>query len=232
MQGSPCKGPHSDFLRSLTLDGAGMRRSVAPSPNILLNLLRASAAHTRDYFPFTRKDRTSASCVALLFCGAETFCKDVAGLLSPRPRFLSCRKERNQRFAKEEVSSLETPLRGKTAPLLSALSYFSVCGPENGQSPFSKLLRRKILSPPDCSASRRMSGIAPTTSGSKRLRHLCFSLGSGVSKGACPFRRKSKNQKVFGAPFVHFLAIGNGPRGAGAGSPPANRSLQGLPCNK
>ena len=46
----------------------------------------------------------------------ESSYKDLfAGLLSPRPRFLSSRKERNQRFAKEEVSSLETPLRG-TSP--------------------------------------------------------------------------------------------------------------------
>ena len=61
---------------------------------------------------------------------------------------------------------MDSPLRGKTAPLLSALSRFSVCGPENGQSPFSVLLRRKILprelceakfSPPICSTSERMS---------------------------------------------------------------------------
>ena len=34
---------------------------------------------------------------------------------------------------------METPLRGKTAPLLSVLPYFFVCGPENGQGPFSEL---------------------------------------------------------------------------------------------
>ena len=34
--------------------------------------------------------------------------------------------------------------RGKTAPLLSALSYFFMCGPENGQSPFSKLSARTL----------------------------------------------------------------------------------------
>ena len=38
---------------------------------------------------------------------------------------------------------METPLKGKTAPLLSALSCFSVCGLENGQSPFSELLHNK-----------------------------------------------------------------------------------------
>ena len=64
---------------------------------------------------------------------------NLAGLRGPHPRFLSSRKERNQRFAKEEVSSLDSPLRGKTAPLLSVLPYFFVCGPENGQGPFSEL---------------------------------------------------------------------------------------------
>ena len=80
------------------------------------------------------KDRTFTFCIAQLFCVRSrewtrsilrTFCETsfagrflqdrFAGLLSPRPRFLSSRKERNQRFAKEEVSSLETPLRG-TSP--------------------------------------------------------------------------------------------------------------------
>src|SRR5699024_9512652 len=46
---------------------------------------------------------------------SELFIRSIAGLLSPHPRFLSCRKERNQRFAKEEVSSLDSPLRG-TSP--------------------------------------------------------------------------------------------------------------------
>ena len=69
----PIVGLRSHILRKDPFVGAGMRRSDAPSPNILLNL---------------------------------------AGLLSPRPRFLSCRKERNQRFAKEEVSSLDSPLEG------------------------------------------------------------------------------------------------------------------------
>ena len=31
------------------------KETKVPSPNILLNFLRAYAAHTRDYFPFTRK---------------------------------------------------------------------------------------------------------------------------------------------------------------------------------
>ena len=97
----------------------------------------------------SEKEQRSFSCLYYLKCDfAESGSpyKNVAGLLSPRPRFLSSRKERNQRFAKEEVSSLETPLRGKTAPLLPAFSCFSVCGPENGQSPFSELFCRKVTS--------------------------------------------------------------------------------------
>ena len=91
---------------------------------------------------------------------SELSAKPFAGLLSPRPRFLSCRKERNQRFAKEEVSSLETPLRG-----------FS-----------PRELRKAKFSPPVCSASKQMSGFAPATSGSKRLRRCSFYPRSGVSK--------------------------------------------------
>ena len=34
---------------------------------------------------------------------------------------------------------MDSSLRGKTAPLLSVLPYFFVCGPENGQGPFSEL---------------------------------------------------------------------------------------------
>ena len=43
------------ILRNDPFVGAGMRMDKAHSPNILLNLLRASAARTRDSFPFTRK---------------------------------------------------------------------------------------------------------------------------------------------------------------------------------
>ena len=96
----------------------------------------------------------------------EGSCMNLAGLLSPRPRFLSSRKERNQRFAKEEVSSLDSPLRG-TSP---------------------RELREAKFSPPVCSAGKQMSGFAATTSGSMKLRRCRFSLRSGVSKGACPFR--------------------------------------------
>ena len=126
LQGSPC-GPLFAKVRRMKLVSFScphhLKLDFAESPSAGLRSLHC------DYFPFTRKNRTSAFYVVILFCVRsrewakpilQTFCKNLAGLLSPRPRFLSCRKERNQRFAKEEVSSLETPLRGKTAPLLSA----------------------------------------------------------------------------------------------------------------
>ena len=170
-------------------------------------------------------DRTSAFCVVMLFCVRSgewtksilrTFCEtSFAGrflqeqcrLAQPAPRLLSFHEESNQRRAKEEVSSLDSPLRG-TSP---------------------RELRKAKFSPPVCSASKQMSGFASTTSGSRRLRRCSNFLGSGVSKGACPFRWRSRNQVVPCAPFVHFLAIGNGPRGAGAGSLPANRFCRNLP---
>ena len=101
-------------------------------------------------------------------------CINLAGLLSPRPRFLSSRKERNQRFAKEEVSSLETPLRG-----------FS-----------PRELREAKFSPPVCSASRRMSGVAPAASGSKWVcRAYLLPLQWGI-KGACPLREVFQTSEV------------------------------------
>ena len=72
----------------------------------------------------------------------EPFCR-----VAPRPctpGLLSFHEESNQRRAKEDVSSLETPLRGKTAPMPSARSEFFVCGPENGRSPFSELLQSSL----------------------------------------------------------------------------------------
>src|SRR5699024_12065075 len=64
-----------------------------------------------------------------------------AGLRGPHPRLLSFHEESNQSRAKEEVSSLDSPPRG-----------FS-----------PRELRLAKFSPPDCSASRRMSGVVPTT---------------------------------------------------------------------
>ena len=128
-------------------------------------LLWACADRTCGYFPFTRKDRTSASCVILFFCGAETFCKNFAGLRSPYPRLLSFHEESNQRRAKEEVSSLDSPLRG-TSP---------------------RELREAKFSPPVCSASRRMSGIAPATSDSRVPSSSAASAVTvGFQKGLAP----------------------------------------------
>ena len=176
-------------------------------------------------FGFSSKgqDRTSAFCVALLFCVRSrewtksilrTFCKNLAGLLSPRPRFLSCRKERNQRFAKEEVSSLETPLRG-TSP---------------------RELRKAKFSPPVCSDNKQMSGIVPTTSGSRWSRRCKFSLGSGVSKGACPFRWGCRDQEVLTVSLVTFFTQ-ESHRGVERVAPQCScrdfpaTFLQKLPCN-
>ena len=100
-------------------------------------------------------------------------------------------------------------------------------------------LRKAKFSPPDCSANRRISSIAPATSGSRVPSSSAFTsnMQSGFQKGLAPFVKffkllNSKNQEVFGAPFVHFLAIGNGPRGAGAGSLPAKKVMQELSCNE
>ena len=98
---------------------------------------------------------------------SEHSSKPFAGFRSPRPRFLSSRKERNQRFAKEEVSSLDSSPRG-----------FS-----------PRELRKAKFSPPDCSASRRISSIAPATSGSRvpSSSALTSNMQSGFQKGLAPF---------------------------------------------
>ena len=106
-----------------------------------------------------------------------------------------------------------------------------------GTSP--RELRKAKFSPPVCSANRRISSIAPATSGSRVPSSSAFTsnMQSGFQKGLAPFVKffkllNSKNQEVFGAPFVHFLAIRNGPRGAGAGSLPAKKVMQELSCNE
>ncbi len=116
------------ILRNDPFVGAGMRMGKAHSPNILLNLLRASAARTRDSFPFTRKG--------------------IKGV--PKRRY----------------------------PLWKHLW--------RGTSP--RELRFAKFSPPVCSTSKQMSGIAPTTSGNKWLRRYSSFLGSvGFQKGLAPF---------------------------------------------
>ena len=107
---------------------------------------------------------------------------------------------------------MDSPLRGKTAPLLSALPYFFVCGPENGQSPFSELLHHnatpsgtsqsEVLSP---YLLRQQEDVRYCTCrfGQQEVTSLqILSWENGVSKGACPFRWNSKNQEVFGVLFV------------------------------
>ena len=138
---------------------------------------------------------------------SPNFLQEHRGAPRSTPRLLSFHEESNQRRAKEEVSSLETPLRG-TSP---------------------RELRKAKFSPPNCSAGRQTSGFAPTASGSKRLRRCIFYPRSGVSKGACPFRRNSKNQEVFGVLFVKLsshkkVSAGVGRVGPQIGS--AGTSLQ------
>ena len=156
------------FFTQESFRGCGPRRPT--SWVVGTSLQRPAPTHSVKSFLYRRRHEKEQGSFS------ELSAKMIAGLRSPRPRLLSFHEESNQRRAKEEVSSLETPLRGKTAPLLSALSRFSVCGPENVQSPFSVLLRRKILprelrkakfSPPDCSGSGRMLGLSRATSGSR-----------------------------------------------------------------
>ena len=130
-----------------------------------------------------------------------------AGLLSPRPRFLSSRKERNQRFAKEEVSSLDSPLRG-TSP---------------------RELRLAKFSPPVCSAGKQMSGIAPTTSDSMRLRRCRFSLGSGVSKGATPLSPEFQKPGGFWCALCETFFTQESFRGCGPRRP-TNRLCRDFPA--
>ena len=137
---------------------------------------------------------------------------------------------------------METPLRGRLHLCFLHCPAFPCTVPRMKQVSFSELfhnkdtpreLRLAKFSPPVCSASKQMSGIAPATSGSGSLRRCSDFLGSGVSKGVMldPFSWRSSNQVVPCAPFVHFLATGNGPQGAGAGSHPANRSCRDFPAN-
>ena len=97
---------------------------------------------------------------------SPNFLQEHCGAPRSTPRLLSFRKESNQRFAKEEVSSLETPLRG-TSP---------------------RELRLAKFSPPICSASKQISGFASTTSGSRVLLSSVPSADTvGFQKGLAPF---------------------------------------------
>ena len=81
-----------------------------------------------------------------------------------------------------------------------------------------------------------MSGFASTTSGSRWLRRCSNFLGSGVSKGACPFRWKSKNQEVFGVLFVKLSSHKKVSAGVGRVGPqcasqePSCKSTSGAGC--
>ena len=102
-------------------------------------------------------------------CGVCAFfqlsAKTICGAPRSTPRLLSFHEESNQRRAKEEVSSLDSPLRG-TSP---------------------RELREAKFSPPVCSASRRMSGIATATSDSRVPSSSAASAVTvGFQKGLAP----------------------------------------------
>ena len=180
MQEGSCEpGPHTDFLQSHTLSGAGTRRSKAPSPNFLLNLCGPTRPTPAETFlceeSFTKSTQGTSWFLDLQRRGSyltpfeppyivsKCARQKHSAVRSGTPVFdilLLAEQTGGENFAlrssrgdmplrgvsKEETSSLETPLRGKTAPLLLALSCFSVCGPENGLCPFSELFCRKVTS--------------------------------------------------------------------------------------
>ena len=118
----------------------------------------------------------------------EPSCKDDCGLTQPAPEvpFLSKRKE-------PKIRQRGSVLFGNTSE--------GILPSGTSQAKFS---------PPVCSANRRMSGIAPTTSGSRvpSSSVLTTDKQSGFQKGRSPFRWKSKNQEVFGTPLITFLVKG------------------------
>src|SRR5699024_1600140 len=63
----------------------------------------------------------------------RTFCKNIAGLRDPRPRLLSFHEESNQRRAKEEVSSLDSPPRGFSPRELRKRSSLPLSAPAAGE---------------------------------------------------------------------------------------------------
>ena len=103
----------------------------------------------------------------------EPFCR-----VAPRPctpGLLSFHEESNQRRAKEDVSSLETPLRGTSPRELCCAK----------------------LSPPVCSASGQILGCLPTTSDNRRLcrckvlpkaKPLAHSRAAASKQLCCPCR--------------------------------------------
>ena len=106
---------------------------------------------------------------------SEHSSKPFAGLRGPHPRLLSFHEESNQRRAKEEVSSLETPLRG-TSP---------------------RELRLAKFSPPDFPITKWLLGFVSVElrAVGTYVERTCYRY-RGVSKGACPFREVFQTSEV------------------------------------
>ena len=123
LQGSPC-GPLFAKVRRMKLV------SFSCPHHLKLDFAESPSAGLRsphcDYFPFTRKDRTSAFCVVLLFL-QESSCKLPCRLTQPALRLLSFHEESNQRRAKEEVSSLDSPPEGHIPSGTSPCEVLSPC---------------------------------------------------------------------------------------------------------
>ena len=129
---------------------------------------------------------------------------------------------------------------GKAAPLLSAFSCFSVCGPENGQSPFSALcVQQHFLG----NFALRSSLPPSLLRQQEDVRSCSYPLGElgsyvvaasalrvGDQRGQAPFVKFFKlpksNQEVFGVSLVTFFTQ-ESHRRYGARSP-----IIGLPCNR
>ena len=127
---------------------------------------------TKSHFRWCRHEKERCSF-------SELCAKMIAGLRSPRPRLLSFHEESNQRRAKEEVSSLETPLRGRPHLCFLHCPAFLCAVPRMGKAHSPNFSAEKLLpsgtsqakfSPPVCSGSGRMSGHSRAASGSRYLR--------------------------------------------------------------
>ena len=125
---------------------AGRRAISLYTSSILYHIFEGLARPKVAFFLFlqgipcnTLLSLQGSSCMTLFYKVVPA--NPICGATRSTPRLLSFHEESNQRRAKEEVSSLDSPPRG-----------FS-----------PRELRLAKFSPPDCSASRRMSGVVPTT---------------------------------------------------------------------
>ena len=133
---------------------------------------------------------------------SPNFLQERCGLTQPAPEvpFLPKRKEPKIRQRGSFLFGITS--KGKTAPLLPALSCFFACGPENGQSPFSELFCRKVT-PLGNFAKRSSLPLSAPIISKCQILHLLLRAVSGhvvavafledrVSKGATPLSLEVK----------------------------------------